>query len=291
MNSGPDFDPRSPPKAIVAARPGVALPPPRPAAIKKAPAPVVAPPPPAVAVAPDTAAIAPRSLPLPAAARDRVSGLVEQMFSSSKPTRLAATTGLIVDAETASDAVGLAVARALQVQRAGARDEAARAGVINALTLLQSASPSTLALHADDIRRLLDSARANGPQTAGLVTSVSAALERADRLRPLVYLQIASDAQRALAAALAARLRAGGYRVPAVEVVGPKAPARTELRVQGRSDQGLARWMAKAVAEVTGAPVEVKTLRGAKPNEDTFELWLDAALCSAGASRPAACAG
>ncbi len=79
--------------------------------------------------------------------------------------------------------------------------------------------------------------------------------------------------------------------MPAVEVVGPKAPARTELRVQGRSDQGLARWMAKVVGEVTGAPAALKTLRSAKPKEDTFELWLDAKLCVAAEQRPAACTG
>ena len=106
-----------------------------------------------------------------------------------------------------------------------------------------------------------------------------------------MYLQIASDAQRALAAALADRLRAGGYRVPAFEVVGAKAPGRTELRVQGRSDQGLARWMAKLAEELTAAPVAVKTLRSARPKEDTFEIWLDAKLCVAADRRPGACAG
>ena len=263
----------------------------RPSVIAQAPAPVSAPPPVAGAMLSKLEVVGPRSLPLDGAAQDKLKAAVERMFSPSKDTRLAATTGLIVDAEAGSDAAPLAITRALQAQRAGPpRDEAGRAGVINVLTLLQSASPSTLALNADDIRRLLESAKANGPQTAELVTSVSAALVRAEKLRPLVYLQIASDAQRALAAALAARLRAGGYRVPEVEVVGAKAPTRTEVRVQGRSDQGLARWMAKAAEELTGAPVEVKTLRSAKPNVDAFEIWLDAKLCTAADRRPAACA-
>jgi hypothetical protein len=233
-----------------------------------------------------------RRLPAAGTAQARLKAAVDQMFSPSKDVRMAATTGLIVNVEAPSDATQLVVERALQVQRNGRPgDDASRSGVINALTLLQSASPSTLALHAKDIRRLLDSARANGAQTAELVSSVSAALDRAQKLQPLVYVQIASEAQRKLATVLAARLRAGGYRVPEFEVVAGKAPARTELRVQGRSDQGLARWMAKLIGEITGAPVEVTTLRNAKPKEDTFELWLDARLCAATDRRPQACDG
>jgi hypothetical protein len=246
----------------------------------------------AATASPPAEAAAMRRLPLTGTAQARLKAAVDQMFSPSKDVRMAATTGLIVDVEAPSDATQLVVERALQVQRNGRpSDDASRSGVINALTLLQSAAPSTLALHAEDIRRLLESARANGAQTAELVTAVAAALDRAEKLQPLVYVQIASDAQRPLATTLAARLRAGGYRVPGFEVVGQKAPARTELRVQGRSDQGLARWMQKAIGEITGAPVEVKTLRNAKPKEDTFELWLDARLCAAADRRPPACTG
>ena len=231
-----------------------------------------------------------RSLPLTGAALDQLKTKIEQMFSPSKEARLAATTGLIVDANTASDAVPPGVQRALQAQRNGTpKDPAELAGVINVLTLLQSATPSTLALHAAEIRRLLDAARRNGPQTAELVASVAAALDHAEKQLPLVYIQIATESQRALANALAARLRGAAYRVPAAEVVGTRAPARTEIRVQGRSDQSLARWMAKAAGEIAGAPVEVKTLRNAKPKVDTFEIWLDAALCVAPDRRPAAC--
>jgi hypothetical protein len=105
----------------------------------------------------------------------------------------------------------------------------------------------------------------------------------------VVFIQIASEAQRTLANALAAKLRAAGYRVPAAEVVGTRAPARVEIRVHGRSDRSLARWMVKVGQELTGTPIAIQTLRNAKPKEDTFEVWLDAALCIAPDRRPAAC--
>ena len=230
------------------------------------------------------------SVALAGPAFDKLNATVGQMFSPVKDARLAATTSLIVDPELTSDAVPIGVRRALQAQRNGVpNDPAELSGVINVFVLMQSATPSTLALHAAEIGRLLNAAKDNGRQTMALVTSVSAALARAVQQRPLVYLQIASEAQRGIANALAARLRTAGYRVPAAEIVAARAPVGTEIRAHGRSDKSLARWMAKATQETSGAPVELRTLRNAKPNEDTFEIWFDAALCIAPDRKPAAC--
>src|SRR5262249_23657357 len=140
-------------------------------------------------------------------------------------------------------------------------------------------TPSTLALNARDIHRLLDSAKGNGTRTAELVAAVTPALDAAEAQRPLVYLQIANPAQRQIAATLGTRLRAS-YQVPGAEVVGTRAPSRTEIRVQGRSDRSLARWMQKIAEEVTGGPVAITTLKNAKPKQDTFEIWLAANLCT-----------
>jgi hypothetical protein len=82
-----------------------------------------------------------------------------------------------------------------------------------------------------------------------------------------------------MAAALADRLRAAGYAVPAVEVVGARAPARSEVRLQGGSSPGWWRWLAKVVGEVTGEPAHLATLRSARPDNDTCEIWLDKDLC------------
>jgi tetratricopeptide (TPR) repeat protein len=230
------------------------------------------------------------SLPPNAAALAKLNATVEQMFSPTKDVRLAATTSLIVDPDMVSDAVPLGVRRALQAQRDGVpKDPAELSGVINVLVLMQSATPGTLALHSDEIGRLLEAARNNGPQTTALATPLAATLAKAQTQSPVVFIQIASEAQRKLASALAARLRAAGYRVPAAEVVGTRAPARVEIRAHGRSDRSLARWMVKVGQELTGTPIAIQTLRNAKPKEDTFEIWLDAALCVAPDRRPAAC--
>jgi len=230
------------------------------------------------------------SLPPNAAALAKLNATVEQMFSPTKDVRLAATTSLIVDPDIVSDAVPLGVRRALQAQRNGVpNDPAELSGVINVLVLLQSATPGTLALHGDEIGRLLDAAKNNGPQTMALATPLAATLAKAQTQSPVVFMQITSEAQRKLANALAARLRAAGYRVPAAEVVGTRAPARTEIRVHGRSDRSLARWMVKVGQELTGTPIAIQTLRNVKPKEDTFEIWLDAALCVAPDRRPTAC--
>ena len=116
-------------------------------------------------------------------------------------------------------------------------------------------------------------------------------LRAAAQRRPIAYLQIAHEAQRPMALALAQRFRAAGYESPAIEVVGSRAPARTEVRVQGKSERGFARWVTRIVAEAVDAEPRVSTLRAARPQADTYEIWLARDLCVPGSRAVPACAG
>ena len=250
---------------------------------------VPAPPPPASPASPPASIESLRSLPLAEEARAPLEVKVAQMFSANKDARIRATTELIVDAEATSDAVPLALDTALRAEGAGLSGSPRLAGVINVLTLLLSAAPASLSQNAADVRRLLDLAADNGPQTSDLVARVGAALDKADTKLPIVFMQIASDSERALANAVADRLRDRGYQVPDVEVVGNRAPAQTEIRIHGRSDQGLARWMDRSLEAVVGGPVRVQTLAKAQPKVDTYEIWIARGLCEGSGPHPAAC--
>ena len=214
----------------------------------------------------------------------RIEPLVVQMFAPDKQARISATTSLIVNAELTSDAAALALQSALNVQGSMPSDAAARAtaesAVINTLVLLRSASPVTLRKHADDVRKLIDLARPNGPQTAEIAGQVAARLETALQRRPVAWIQIANEAQRPLAETLARRLNGSGYDVPGAENVGDKAPAtRTEIRTQGNSEQGLTRWQARLMQNLGVGEPKLTVLRKAAPKVDTYEIWFDRELC------------
>ena len=228
---------------------------------------------------------------LPAAELARLTREVEAIFGSDKELRISATTRLAVDPDVLSDALPLAVARAQDV-RARPRaslSEADTSGVVNTLVLLQSALPATLDLHRAAIAQLLDAARGLGPTTRTQADKVALLLQAAVAARPRAFLQIADEAQRPLALALARRFRASGYDAPAVELVGARAPARTELRIQGRSERGYARWITRLLAEAIEAEPRVSTLRSARPTSDTYEIWFGRELCVPGGREVAAC--
>ena len=235
-----------------------------------------APPPSATSPAPVTAG-APRTPPHidpPAVTKTRLERSVAAMFDDNKERRISATTSLVVEPDDLSDAVPIAVARALQALRSpplAARDSS---GVINTLVLLQSALPGTLASNRSAIEELLAAADGAGDYTRQQAAKVRQQMQQALLSKPVGYLQIANEAQRPMAERIVQRLRASGYAAPAVEVVGPRAPARTELRVQGKSDRAYSRWIAKVVNDVTGAPPAVNPLRRAQPQVDTYEIWL-----------------
>ena len=104
--------------------------------------------------------------------------------------------------------------------------------------------------------------------------------------RPVAFIQIANEAQRPMAEALVVRLRVAGYDAPGIELVGERAPASSQIRVQGKSERGFARWIAKVVGDADGEAVAVQTLRNVNPTTDTFEIWFDRDLCTPGRSAP-----
>ena len=210
----------------------------------------------------------------PPATRARLERSVAAMFDDNKERRISATTGLVVEPDDLSDAVPIAVARALQALRAPPLVPRESSGVINTLVLLQGALPATLASNRAGIEELLAAADGAGDYTRQQAAKVRQQLQQALQSKPVGYLQIASEAQRPMAARIVARLRAAGYAAPAIELVGTRAPARTELRVQGRSDRAYSRWVGKLITEVTGAPPVVSPLRSAQPKVDTYEIWL-----------------
>jgi hypothetical protein len=229
----------------------------------------------------------PRLPPAPETRR-RVDQLVDQMFSDDSETRITATTTLVTDPDLLSDAVPLAVNEAMNRLNAGRGKLAAsvQSGVVNTLVLLQSAMPGTLLVHRGDIERLLKRAAPIGKYTATQAEKVQTLLASAAERRPVAFIQIANEAQRPIAEALAVRLRVAGYEAAGIELVGTRAPASSQIRVQGKSDRGFARWLAKVVRDADGEAVAVQALRNAAPSTDTFEIWFDRDLCTAERNLP-----
>ena len=261
--------------------------------IKTKPAAVVAARP-APVVAAATTPAAPRSPPRiepPQASVVLLAKSVDGLFDANKETRITATTSLVLDPQALSDAVPIAVARAVQVASAGpsGMNAAASSGVVNTLVLLQSALPGTLQVNRAAIEELLAAALPLGDYTALQAGKVRELLKQSALRHPLAYIQIANEAQRPIAEALALKMRSFGYEAPGIELVGDRAPEVTQLRVQGKSDRSYARWVKKALAEAVDAQPAVSALRNAKPGVDTYEIWLGRQLCMPGGRVLATC--
>ena len=155
----------------------------------------------------------PRLPPAPETRR-RIDQLVDQMFSDDSETRITANTTLAIDPDLLSDAVPLAVNEAINRLNAGRGKLAAsvQSGVFNTLVLLERAMPGTLLVHRGDIERLLKLAKPIGENTAAQAEKVQTLLAGAAERRPVAFIQIANEAQRPIAEALAVRLRVAGYR-------------------------------------------------------------------------------
>ncbi len=217
----------------------------------------------------------------------QVEAQVEALFAPAAQARLEAATALALDPAMAADALPSAIDRSLAALRDAPASAATAAGVANTLQLLLAASPATLRAQAPAVRQLADAAAALGDNQRAAARQLQQRVDQAGGEHPpVVYLQIASDAQRPLARTLAARLRAAGYTVPDAEVVGTRAAARAP-RTQGGSAPGWGRWLAQVLAELTGEPPKLSVLRAARPATDTFEIWLARDLC--GARRVPAC--
>jgi tetratricopeptide (TPR) repeat protein len=260
-----------------------ALPPPQAGVAKRERPAAVAPPSatPSPKPAPTTTVRQPPRIEPPSEQRAALARRVDAMFGNDKDQRIAATTGLIVEAPALSDAAPLALEKALATLRRGpSLDTAASSGIVNTLVLLQSALPGTLQAQREPIEALLAATQAMGETTRAQAARLGALLQQSTGKKPVAFLQIANEQQRPIAEALAERFRNFGYEVPAIASAGERAPQRTELRVQGRSERGFARWLLRVVGELAGADAEVQTLRAARPGGDTYEVWLGKDLCA-----------
>ena len=239
-------------------------------------------------------ATGPKSPPLTAPPEASVAQLVksvEGLFDDNKERRIIATTSLVLDPQALSDAVPLAVSRALPLARRGptALNAGDSSGIVNTLVLLQSALPGTLHINRVAITQLLEAAEPLGAYTASQARKVRELQKAAAARNPVAYIQIANEAQRPIAEALARRLRTFGYEAPGIEMVGDRAPLKAQVRVQGKSDRSYARWVAKVVAEVADVDVTTQALHNAKPISDTFEIWFDRSLCAPQGRQLAGC--
>lgn len=216
---------------------------------------------------------------------------VEGLFDKNKERRINATTSLVLDPQALSDAVPVAVRKAMQVLKGGPAglDASASSGVVNTLVLLQSALPGTLQVNRPAIEQLLEAAEPLGDYTSKQAGKVRDLLKQASTRNPVAYIQIANEAQRPIAEALASKMRSFGYDVPPIELVGERAPETTQVRVQGKSDRSYARWVKKAVGEAVNTQPATSALRNARPRTDTYEIWLGRALCAPGGLPMAGC--
>lgn len=211
--------------------------------------------------------------------RDQQQG--EAAAQAEKQRRINTTTSLVLDPQALSDAVPLAVRKALQVLQNGPAglDASASSGVVNTLVLLKSALPGTLQVNRPEIEQLLLAAGPLGDYTA----------KQASTRNPVAYIQIANEAQRPIAEALASKMRSFGYEAPAIELVGERAPETTQVRVQGKSDRSYARWVRKVVGEALNAQPAISGLHNARPRADTYEIWLGRSLCAPGGLQLGGC--
>ena len=284
--------------AVIAAAPAPAPAPPRPAtadvdvavvtrSVKRGPASVAAAPVPVAVARAPAAPAAPKEPPRiepPEAAAVLLAKSAEGLFDNNKEKRISATTSLVLDPQALSDVVPIAVGMALQVLKAGPSGLSASAtsGVVNTLVLLQSALPGTLKVNRVAIGELLAAAEPLGDYTAQQAAKVRALLKAAQARAPVAFIQIANEAQRPMAEALALKMRGFGYEAPGIELVGERAPEVTQVRVQGKSDRSYARWVRKVVGEAVNAQPGGGSLRNAKPDVDTYEIWFGRQLCAPG---------
>lgn len=241
--------------------------------------------------APELALLATRVAPSSELQRELAMRL-DALYAVDPQVRWSAASELEVSNQLHSDVLPLAVERAEAnlLHRAGtaAVTEAAR----HTLGLIGEASPLTLALHRQAVLRFVDAAAVLGPEARQQGEQVRERITRFTRVpQPIVYIQLADEAQRPLAMRLATQLAQSGWRVPELAVVGDQAPSRTELRSQGTSHQGLARWMRRLASDQVGQTADLVHLRQARPSGDVYELWLDRDLCRSGGRAVNGCPG
>jgi hypothetical protein len=224
-------------------------------------------------------------MPPPAAVALRAQEHSQAAFSSDRDGRLSATSTLTLDPVGAAEALPSLAAQARSALRDAPEAESTRLGLASTLALLERASPASLRESRAAVQDLLADLTAAPGQAANRDAAgrVGTLLQRSFSLRPVAYLQIASERQRPVAERLARQLAEAGYFTPPIEVTGEaRAPARPSLRSQGGSDPDLARWCQQALARAVGAEADLAWLRNARPSTDTYEIWFDKNLCAPG---------
>ena len=211
------------------------------------------------------------------------------LLGANRQAQVTAATTLALDAGLAAEALPQVLAHTEVALRTQPDAPATREAVAQSLRLLQTASPSLLRVNARAAQPIAEAGRQFGSTSATAADEVQARVARAGNLKPLVFVQIGDERQRRLAQSVVARFTAAGYGAPGIENVGMRAPAQTELRVQGASDPALARWMAQQLARLIEHEVPVKALRQAEAKTDTFEVWFDKDLCVLPTRTPPAC--
>ena len=214
------------------------------------------------------------------------------LLGSDRQAQVAAATTLALNTTLAADALPQVLQSTLDTLRTQPDSAAAREAVAQSLRLLQNASPSLLREQARPAQRIADAGKNFGGTSAAAAADVQTRLAGAQALKPFAFVQIGDERQRALAQAVVAKLASLGYSAPGIENVGAaRAPARTEVRMQGASDPALARWMAQHLSKLTQSEVAVRTLRRAQPKTDTYEIWFEKDLCLTPARTVPACNG
>ncbi len=241
--------------------------------------------------APALALLASRIAPSSELQRDLAQRL-DALYAVDPQVRWSAASELAVSSQLHSDVLPLAVERAEAnlLHRAGSA--AVSEGARYTLVLLGEASPLTLVLHRQAVLRFVDAAAVLGPEVRQQAEQVRERITGYTRVpQPIVYIQLADEVQRPLAMRLATQLAEAGWRVPELALVGDQAPSRTEVRSQGASHQGLARWMRRLASDQVGQTADMVHLRQARPEGDVYELWLDRELCRPGARQVNGCPG
>lgn len=210
---------------------------------------------------------------LDAAAVQRLDSRVAALFTPAGESALQA---LLTDAAQVSDAMTLAVRRAVPLAKGLAPAGVDRTGgLTQTLRLAEGATPATLVRLQADLEPIAAAAATLPGEAPALAQRLRDRLAAAGGARGLLYIQIADESQRPLGVALQEAARKAGFEAPGIELVGRRAPARHELRVQGAADRPTARRLVTGwVGPLPVPPVLSAIAPRATRTRDIYELWL-----------------
>lgn len=138
---------------------------------------------------------------------------------------------------------------------------------------------------------ITDQQRAQLATTGAGEQSFAAAVQKVDTIRsnlqaigeggdrkqlPTLYVQVANDAQRREWLELRDVAKELGYVVPGIEVVGARAPGRTEVRYFHKTDQSVAEQLVDSLKSRKGTTAVARYVPGyeGRTKPTTLELWV-----------------